>query len=83
MYTCMCIHACIHVCMHLHSLDRSRWLFLLWGVLPTKKPGGWPAARRSRPRFKAESGLSLEAAAAAWTGSIHGEKIKGPRGNDD
>eukprot|EP00438_Fugacium_kawagutii_P004614 Skav229005 [mRNA] locus=scaffold127:357929:361892:+ [translate_table: standard] len=29
--------------------------------------GGWPQAekRRSRPRFKAESGLSLEAAAAA------------------
>lgn len=29
------------------------------------RDAGWPAARRSRPRFKAESGLSLEAAAAA------------------
>eukprot|EP00435_Cladocopium_sp_Y103_P045326 s1719_g13.t1 len=38
---------------------------LLWKSGSAARDAGWPAARRSRPRFKAESGLSLEAAAAA------------------
>eukprot|EP00434_Breviolum_minutum_P037615 symbB.v1.2.033360.t1/scaffold4134.1/size46478/3 len=43
----------------------SRQAVLPWKPGFSMRDGGLPAVRRSRPRFKAESGLSLEAAAAA------------------